>query len=1033
MRKREKNKNDNLPRSAVKAELDMLTQNPPMFGNGIIQYLLINIMIISSMTSGLSYISLAPNLPLVFIYCALLSALLCFPKKKYAALALLAATGLFVHRVWEEIIGGTAALLSQYLSLFDQSDLTINSFVPGSRSAASDQATLALIVYGLIMVLVLYECVFIHKNLVLTFFITFILPETGLYNGLVPSYLPTFALLISWICVFAMQLSDYNVNKRKETGTFTKTKRKSTYYLTGNSLKTSAFAQLSVQICIFVTSAVIISMLATALTNHERSENIDLLRKNLSNDFSYESFVKAVNQMQGGLNIKLNSGKTVDLGAADVSGGLAMGKLGNAYNLKFNGKTLLEVTTDSSFATQPLYIRGYAAGVYTGDGWKADDGWSKYIKNAYIAANGSGLINSYGQFGSLGMDGTLAQSVYGTYSYVNNASTSKFSTVHIKDLTKSGVFFTPYFGGYYLSPPLDDEDDGGRSLPTLSADQGDYAKVSSNEYDTQFMYSLFSSPIETFGNIHSSSYGFDVPSYFVIRALMQEQSFPGDDICHVIDQSPLIKNRLPFYTRRNFLESICKFVNEFNSKNMSNAPYYFVSLKYDDGEEPDYTEDDLSRGLDSMFQIIAAHTDGTSSIISPDDVLNQLMEIYRLDPEAFAKDSFSDRSVEYMVYTDYVFSHYLDVDVEINPAILESIDSSIDSMYHSWDELSAEQLYNYYTPAYYPQYAERVINVLSSYFRTYYTYSLKVDKTPSDQDFIEYFLNEMDAGSCTYFSSAAVQILRSYGIPARYVEGFMVPPGSAERVDDSSNYKIDVSDKYAHAWVEIYYPSIGWVPVEFTLSDYNDINDPPEVPTTTTSVTTTTVTTTTAPNVTTPAVTKPDETTSSSETTAAAAVTTGKSGGGGLSAATIKKIATVALVIVIIGFIIGGYIALREAIKRSIEDSISGGDENKNCVNIYNLILRYLACASISCRENISDKERCRKLCLQLVGNVPYDICEGLTDACRLAVEASMSSETLSAEDTKGIRDLLIKIRSECYERMTKFQRFKAKYILALY
>lgn len=1029
MRKRKTNKNENLPRSAVTAELDMLTQKSPMFGNGIIQYLLINIMIISSMSSGLSYISLAPNLPLVFFYCALLSALLCFPKKKYAAIALLVATGLFFHRMWEEIVGGGAALLSQYLSLFDHRDSTINSFVPGSRSAASDQATLALIVYGLIMVLVLYECVFIHKNLVLTFFITFILPETGLYNGLVPSYLPTFALLISWICVFAMQLSDYNVNRRKETGTFTKTKRKSTYYLTGNSLKTSAFAQLSVQICIFVTSAVIVSMIATTISNHERSDNIDLLRKNLTTDFSYESFVKAVNQMQGGLNIKLNSGKTVDLGAADVSGGLAMGKLGNAYNLKFNGKTLMEITTDTPFATQPLYIRGYAAGDYTGDGWKVYDDWDRYIKNAYIAANGSGLINSFDKFGSLGMDGTLAQSVYGTIS-----SSSEFSTIHVKDLTKSGVFFTPYFGGYYLSEAPDGEPalDG---YLTLSAVQSDYATINKNEYYTQFMYLPNTSSVEMFADINYGSYDFDVPYYFVVRALMEKERNSNHNICDTIDRSPLITNQVTFFTRRGFLESICNFVNSFNAANMQSAPHYFVSLQHgdDEGKEHNYTDDDLSRGLDDMFKIVAAHSDGTSSIIAPSDVLYQLMEIYRLNPEAFGHGSLSDRDVEYMVYTDYVFSHYLDVDIDINPEISEVIDSSIDSLYSKFVTMPEfGNIIN--TPAYYPEYAESIISTLSFYFRNNYTYSLKVEKTPSDQDFIEYFLNEMNAGSCTYFSSAAVQILRSYGIPARYVEGFMVPPASAERIDDSNRYKIEVSDKYAHAWVEIYYPSIGWLPVEFTLADPNDINDPPEVQTTTTSVTTTTTTsaTTTSPDVTTPAVTKPDETTSPSETTAVAAVTTEKSGGG-LSAAAIKTIATVALIIVIIGFIIGGYIALREAIKKSIEDSISGKDENINCVNIYNLILRYLGCASISCRENISDKERCQKLCLQLVGNVPHDICEGLTDACMLAVEASMSCETLSSEDTERLRELLAKVKSECYDKMTSFQRFKAKYILALY
>ena len=51
-------------------------------------------------------------------------------------------------------------------------------------------------------------------------------------------------------------------------------------------------------------------------------------------------------------------------------------------------------------------------------------------------------------------------------------------------------------------------------------------------------------------------------------------------------------------------------------------------------------------------------------------------------------------------------------------------------------------------------------------------------------------------------------LLRTVGIPARYVSGFaaVVPPSG----------RVDVPDSSAHAWVEIYLDGYGWYPVEVT-------------------------------------------------------------------------------------------------------------------------------------------------------------------------------------------------------------------------
>ena len=53
-------------------------------------------------------------------------------------------------------------------------------------------------------------------------------------------------------------------------------------------------------------------------------------------------------------------------------------------------------------------------------------------------------------------------------------------------------------------------------------------------------------------------------------------------------------------------------------------------------------------------------------------------------------------------------------------------------------------------------------------------------------------------------------LLRSIGIPARYVEGYMLPP---EPIKDNT---YEVTNENAHAWVEVYFEGLGWIPFEPT-------------------------------------------------------------------------------------------------------------------------------------------------------------------------------------------------------------------------
>lgn len=94
------------------------------------------------------------------------------------------------------------------------------------------------------------------------------------------------------------------------------------------------------------------------------------------------------------------------------------------------------------------------------------------------------------------------------------------------------------------------------------------------------------------------------------------------------------------------------------------------------------------------------------------------------------------------------------------------------------------------------------------------SYNLQVGRFPEDEDPIEYFLFERKEGYCQHFASAAVMMFRMYGVPARYATGLAVQAHLFE--NNGAAWTAHPTDRSAHAWVEIYQPECGWIPVEVT-------------------------------------------------------------------------------------------------------------------------------------------------------------------------------------------------------------------------
>ncbi len=88
-------------------------------------------------------------------------------------------------------------------------------------------------------------------------------------------------------------------------------------------------------------------------------------------------------------------------------------------------------------------------------------------------------------------------------------------------------------------------------------------------------------------------------------------------------------------------------------------------------------------------------------------------------------------------------------------------------------------------------------------------------------DGVEKFLALTHEGYCVQFASSLALMLREAGIPARYVEGYIASDFGRSVSGGASNYTAYVRDSSAHAWVEVWYDSIGWVQYEATPEYYS--------------------------------------------------------------------------------------------------------------------------------------------------------------------------------------------------------------------
>jgi len=195
-------------------------------------------------------------------------------------------------------------------------------------------------------------------------------------------------------------------------------------------------------------------------------------------------------------------------------------------------------------------------------------------------------------------------------------------------------------------------------------------------------------------------------------------------------------------------------------------------------------------GLNMNFQ-----RDFNSSVRAMDEwtMPERLVDTLTEEQASFAQNA--------QVYTRFVYAQYTQLPEELKGKLDQyRQEHNLDTGHYPWPYLLANA----------------VINQVHSEN----SYTLTPGLLPGGRDFVEYFLFENHRGYCRHFASAAVALIRSAGIPARYVEGYTVSSDDLE-----NDGWINIPDSRAHAWTEIYLSGIGWVPVEATPGVQNGIID----------------------------------------------------------------------------------------------------------------------------------------------------------------------------------------------------------------
>ena len=161
--------------------------------------------------------------------------------------------------------------------------------------------------------------------------------------------------------------------------------------------------------------------------------------------------------------------------------------------------------------------------------------------------------------------------------------------------------------------------------------------------------------------------------------------------------------------------------------------------------------------------------------------------------QRLAMDANFEENWKYMedegLYRDLVYKYYLSIPEEVEEVLAECLGPR--------KELSSSQA------------KIAILEYLDSNVK--YREDVGSNRT---EELIGWFLLDRKAGYSVHYAAASTMMLRYFGVPARYVEGYVITPSAAEEIKESETF--EVTEKMAHAWAEYYLDGVGWIPFEAT-------------------------------------------------------------------------------------------------------------------------------------------------------------------------------------------------------------------------
>lgn len=152
------------------------------------------------------------------------------------------------------------------------------------------------------------------------------------------------------------------------------------------------------------------------------------------------------------------------------------------------------------------------------------------------------------------------------------------------------------------------------------------------------------------------------------------------------------------------------------------------------------------------------------------------------------------------VYRNFVYENEMGVDTKLR--------SLIQKMF--WDDYRTQQdgIYS-------------ALTQIRTVLKDPHFYAEKAGIAEDTSDPVSWFLTGDHNANDMFYATAAVLAFRVYGIPARYAEGYYV----SDKMIQEQGGQVSVTGQNAHAWVEVYFDGIGWLPVDVTPGYYYESVD----------------------------------------------------------------------------------------------------------------------------------------------------------------------------------------------------------------